>query len=103
MHSQSRLLAATVFTVGAFAILYQHVIAKLVHDWATDDNYSHGFLIVPIAAYLVWERRHVLRCVELRPLAWAGVVLAGSLVVLIAGSLGAELFLARVSMLGVVA
>ena len=38
--------------VSSFALLYVHVVVKLVHDWATDDNASHGFLIVPLAAYL---------------------------------------------------
>ena len=43
--------------LGTFVLSYWHVILKLVHDWANDDNYSHGFLIVPLALYLVWERR----------------------------------------------
>ena len=43
--------------VAAFAFLYRDVIAKLVSDWGTDDNYSHGFLIVPVALYFAWERR----------------------------------------------
>jgi exosortase len=97
------MVTAGVFAVGAFVALYQHVIAKLVHDWATDDNYSHGFLIVPIAAYLVWERRQALRRIELRPSNLGLLVLAGSLAMLVAGTLGAELFLSRMSMLGVVA
>jgi hypothetical protein len=46
--TQRRLLAGGAL-LASFAILYRHVIAKLVHDWATADNYSHGFLIVPLA------------------------------------------------------
>ena len=38
-------------------VVYLPMLQKLVYDWGHDDNYSHGFLIVPIAAYLVWERR----------------------------------------------
>jgi exosortase len=87
----------------AFALLYQGVIAKLVHDWGTDDNYSHGFLIVPIAAYFAWERRARLASAERRP-SWLGlVVVVGSLATLVAGTLGAELFLTRISILGVLA
>ena len=45
----------------AFLVVYRGILTKLLHDWATDDNYSHGFLILPIAAFLVWERRHLVR------------------------------------------
>jgi exosortase len=61
----------------AFGLLYDDVIVKLVSDWYNDDNYSHGFLIVPVAAYLA--------------------------ATLIAGILGAELFLTRVSIVGLTA
>src|SRR5438477_12023915 len=85
--------------VAGFAWLFRHVIVKLVHDWATDDNYSHGFLIVPIALYLVWERRERLFAIERRPQAIGLAVVLGSAMVLAAGTLGAELFLMRISML----
>jgi hypothetical protein len=44
-----------------FVILYYQVIVKLVSDWWNDDNYSHGFLIVPVALYFAWERRASLK------------------------------------------
>ena len=50
-------IACTAIVVASFALLYREVIVKLVHDWATDDNYSHGFLIVPLSLFLAWERR----------------------------------------------
>ena len=87
----------------SFALLYANVISKLVHDWATDDNYSHGFLIVPIAAYFAWERRAKLAAAPSQPSVLGLVVVLGSLATLIAGILGAELFLTRVSIIGVTA
>src|SRR5438477_1381557 len=89
--------------VAGFAWLYRHVIVKLVHDWATDDNYSHGFLIVPIALYLVWERRERLLAIERRPALIGLPLIIASVLVLGAGTLGAELFLTRISMLGIIA
>ncbi len=41
----------------SFLLLYAPILARLAQDWANDDNYSHGFLIVPLALYFVWERR----------------------------------------------
>lgn len=86
----------------SFAVLYRDVIAKLVYDWGHDDNYSHGFLIVPIALFFVWERRQRLLDAERQPSPFGLVVLLGSVATLFAGILGAELFLTRVSIVGVV-
>ena len=96
------LWASIALSVAAFAFLYRAVIAKLVYDWVNDGNYSHGFLIVPVAAYLVWERRKKLTATPIRPNVLGLVLLVGSLATLTAGILGAELFLSRVSMIGVI-
>ena len=50
--------------VAAFLLLYGQVLINLSRSWATDDNYSHGFLILPIVGYLVWERRGRLAATE---------------------------------------
>jgi exosortase len=82
---------------------YWRVVAQLIHDWATNDNYSHGFLIVPIAAYIGWQQRARLAAAPSRP-SWTGLslVIAGALA-LGAGTLGAELFVARTSLILVLA
>lgn len=85
----------------SFGYLYRDVLVKLVHDWATDGNYSHGFLIVPIAVYLAWQRRSALSEASAKPSVFGLVVIAGSLLVMAAGIFGAELFLTRVSIIGV--
>jgi exosortase len=87
--------------LSGVAIAYSDVLADLVRAWSTDDNYSHGFLIPPIAAYLAWERRHRFWAAPLRPSAAGLVVILASLLVFAVGSLGVELFLTRVSLLGV--
>jgi exosortase len=107
--SGERSVAADVFRAAApvalllisSAFLFSHVVFKLVHDWATDDNASHGFLIVPIALYLAWERRGQLARLERRPSLLGLLIVLGSVGVLAAGTLGSELFLSRISMLGV--
>ena len=94
-------------TVGpviiGLVVVYLPMLRKLVYDWGHDDNYSHGFLIVPIAAYLVWERRAELIAARPSPSALGLVVVAISLTMLVAGQLGAELFTTRVSLIGVLA
>ena len=83
----------------AFSLLFHEVMTKLVHDWATDDNYSHGFLIVPISLYLAWERRDQLLRAPLVPSSLGLIVLIGGIALLITGVLGAELFVTRIALL----
>jgi exosortase len=96
-------LASLAVLLVSFGVLYAHVVAKLVHDWSTDQNYSHGFLIVPIAAYFAWERRRALIQSEASPSPVGLLVILLSLGILLGGVLGAELFLTRLSVLGVIA
>lgn len=86
---------------AAALLLYSDVLARLVSDWANDDNYSHGFLVPPLAAFFVWERRRKLAALPLSPSLLGLVAVVGSLAVLVIGILGAEQFLTRVSLIGV--
>jgi exosortase len=96
-------LGPILVAVAAGAWLYHDVLASLVSDWANDDNYSHGFLIVPLAIYFAWERRDRLAGLPVAPSASGLLVVLASLAVLVVGILGAEFFLTRVSIIGVLA
>lgn len=88
---------------AAVALMYAGVLSSLVRQWSSDDNYSHGFFVLPLAAYFAWERREALVAAVRRPSTLGLLVILGSLIVYTAGLLGAELFLTRVSMIGVIA
>lgn len=103
MSMNKRTALGLLLLAGCFVYLYYGVMAKLVHDWAVDDNYTHGFLIVPVALYFVWERRGRLQETARNPSYWGLAVLIGSMALLLAGILGSELFLTRISMLGTIA
>lgn len=98
-----RVAAAVCAASLSFVVLYGHVIARLARDWMTDGDYSHGFLVAPVAAYLVWKRRERLARATPRPSVVGLLAIGGSLLVLLAGVLGAELFLTRVAMIGTLA
>jgi len=93
-------LVTGLLLIISFGLLYRNVIAKLVADWANDGNYSHGFLIAPIALYFAWERRDKFLSVPKKPAAAGIVVVIGSILVLLTGILGSELFLTRISIVG---
>ena len=95
-----RTVVGWLLILTALGLTYWQVAVRLVQAWIEDGNYSHGFLIVPLAIYFAWERRERLKAAPIRG-SWLGlVVIAGSVLVLIAGLLGAELFLSRVSLIG---
>jgi len=91
---------AALLSVAALLVAYWQVLPRLLRDWLHDDNYSHGIFIVPLALYFAWERRDRLRSLPLRPSLLGLFVVLGSLALLVAGTLGAELFLTRISLLG---
>lgn len=86
--------------VGVLTALYVPVLKRLVDQWYHDPDYSHGFLVPLLSAYLIWQRRDKLRLVARRPSMWGMVIVIGSIGLLFLGSLGAELFLTRISLLG---
>lgn len=63
------LLAALVL-VG---VVYRSTFAAIVQKWSDDAAFSHGFLIVPIAVWLAWQKRAELAAVTWRP-SWLGAI-----------------------------
>jgi exosortase len=81
------------------AVLYYHITAKLIIDWTSIEDYSHGPLVPLFSLYLLWDKRTVLRSIPLEP-SWKGLYLVlPSLAVLILGVYGADLFLSRISLI----
>ena len=88
--------------VAVFVALYFSVLVHLVRQWYTDPDYSHGFLVPFLSAFLIWQRRDKLFQVVRRPSNWGLLIVVFSLGLLFLGSMGAELFLTRVSMIGTI-
>ena len=85
--------------VAVLLALYAPVLVRLVKQWYIDPDYSHGFLVPFLSAYLIWQRRSSLAEVVRRPSNWGLLLVLGSLGLLFLGSLGAELFLTRISII----
>lgn len=88
-----------VFSIAILFLMYQKIIPKLVNDWWTDPNYSHGFLIPLISLYLVYQKRIELSSTSVSP------SISGVLLILIAslmyvfGQIAGELFTQRLSLI----
>jgi exosortase A len=88
---------------AAVVYLYFPVLVALVARWRIDENYSHGFLVPFVSAYVIWERRAQLRECQTKVFAWGYAMLALGLVLLILGQAAIFGFLSRVSLVLVLA
>lgn len=96
-------LALLVLLVAAVIGLYGPTLIRLWSDWMTDDNYAHGVLVLPFVAWLLWRKRSELRHLDRQPSSAGALIVAAGLGVLLVGQAAFELFLTRISLLGVVA
>jgi exosortase D (VPLPA-CTERM-specific) len=103
--------AVRAWTIGFVATLlaavgYSGALFELVRRWTTQEEYSHGFLIPLVTAWLLWTRRDVLVASIGRP-AWSGAILILlAMVMHIVGQLSAIFILSQlafiVALLGII-
>jgi exosortase len=106
-HTPMRSRSLSLWQIGVLASLvlwlYGAVLVRLVAQWWEDPDFSHGFLVPLFSAFVVWRDRSRITRIVPRP-SWTGLVLLGfAMCLLIVGQMGAELFLARFSLLLVLA
>lgn len=82
--------------------LYASILARLFLQWVgpnRDPNFEHGIFVPLFALFVLWQDRKKLETMAPAP-SWTGLPLVVlSLLMLILGVLGAELFFSRVSLL----
>jgi exosortase len=93
-----------VFLPGAIlGVLYTPVLKALVINWVQDPDYGHGFLVPVFAGYALWRSRRRWQNLTPEPSNFGLPVILFGIALLIVGSLGAELFLTRASLLVILA
>jgi exosortase len=65
--------------VAALAASYAPNLYQLGLQWANEPNYSHGFLVIPIALAILWQRKDEFRYADLRPWALGWLLVAAVL------------------------
>jgi exosortase len=82
--------------------LYAAILSRLFLQWvgpARDPNFEHGIFVPLFAFFVLWQNRKQLLNIPAAP-AWTGLpLIVLSLLMLVLGVLGAELFFSRVSLL----
>ena len=78
-------------------VTFHDALLELVHRWNTQEEYSHGFLIPVIVAWLLWARRDALVASIGQP-SWTGVALILLATAMhIVGKLSALYFLSQIA------
>jgi exosortase len=86
------------WVVALLAVCYAPVIGRLVGQWYDDPDMGHGFFVPVIAAYIAWQNRGRIAGLAPEPNWWGLAIMVWAAVQLYLGALGAELFLARTSL-----
>src|SRR5438270_12057558 len=66
--------------------VYWDLLLQMAHRWSVDPEYSHGFLVPALAAYLLWFRRSLLVPKDWRASWWAMLPLVAGLGMYLGGS-----------------
>ncbi len=84
-------------------LLYASVVIRLANQWWQDPNFSHGFLVPVFSLFVLWKQRSQLLGVPAKPSWWGLAIVIFALLLLVAGMLGSELFLSRISLVILIA
>lgn len=80
------------FAVVALTLLvYSEVLYNMVLHWKIVPDYSHGFLVAPLAVFFAWEHKRELSRAKIDGSWWGFVPLALGVTALAVGRLGVEL------------
>ena len=81
------------------AICYAPVLMFLAKQWADSEDMGHGFFVPIVAGFIVWQRRAALAAIKPVVNYWGLVVVVFGALFMVLGTLGAQIFIARVAFL----
>jgi exosortase len=64
-----------VVVVAVLCWAYSSNLRNLIRVWNQDPNYSHGYLVVPVALFILWRRWGQADLAEMKPAWWGWVLL----------------------------
>ncbi len=89
-------------TIGWVAALlaacYFPILVRLVSQWNNDPDMGHGFFVPLCAAYIAWQKRDQLAHMTAKPNWWGLAIMLWAAFQLYIGTLGAEIFISRTSL-----
>ena len=96
-HSRRALILQAAVALGLLSFVYWPILRAMVWHWEIVPDYSHGFLIVPLALYFAYEKKYSLADAPIHGDWWGLTLMEGGVLVLAVGQLGALLMPLRAS------
>lgn len=101
---RTSLVVAALYGV-VLLLLYHETTMSMVNIWSRSDTFAHGYLILPIAIWLVWTQRELLASVTPEPAWWVALLIvplgmAWLLAWLVDVSVGQQLALVAILIVG---
>ena len=76
-------LILPLLAIVMFILAYLPVWQSLIKTWAGSEDYSHGFFILPISLYLVWQKKDALSKLPVEGSVWGLFVISAALLLYI--------------------
>jgi exosortase D (VPLPA-CTERM-specific) len=95
--TRNRTLLFVAVLAGVAFAAFSGALGELLHRWTTQEEYSHGFLIPVVVAWLIWARRDAIGASIGRP-SWLGLgFIALALIMHLISELSATFILSQVA------
>jgi exosortase len=91
--------ASVAWFAALLAVCYGITFVRLVHQWTTDDDMSHGMFVPVLVLYIVWQRRQEIAALPPASSKWGlvGLLLGGFMLCIGPPSLPTFTFMTRVA------
>lgn len=83
-------------SIAAVTLLNVGLLYDLVKDWIRDDNYSHGFFIIPLSIYIIYKKKDELEFPAAKSTKGLVLFILGCLGLIVATA-ASEYFTSRIS------
>ncbi len=74
---EKKALAAWIVVGVAFLWFYWSTISHLIRVWSAEEDYQHGFFVIPFSLFLLWYRRDMAKALEPGRGSWWGLPFLG--------------------------
>ncbi len=88
---------AVIWFCALLILCYAPILWRMAQQWASDADMGHGFFVPVVAGLIAWQRRHRLLETPRQPNIWGLLLVIFAGCEALGGTLGAELFTARLA------
>ncbi len=97
--SQIKPYLPAIITLLVLGYTYQHVLSGLISSWSSSEDNSHGFLILPLFTYMLWQKKDELNTIPIKGSILGGILFFLSLCLYVIASAGGILTVTSLTLL----